>query len=198
MTPAGAALGREVETRRLRRRERRLQQALARKRPGSANRRKAKARLAAHKARMARKRTDVIHKVTAHLAQNHGVVAVEGLDVASMTASARGTAAAPGSNVCQKAGLNRSIMDRGWGEFTRQLRYKLGWTGGRLIEVDPAYSSQTCPTCHAVDAGNRVSREAFVCTVCGHAGHADVVAARGWRGLVHGVTRGARVARART
>ena len=177
MTSDGIALGRETESERMRLRERRLAQALARKQTGSSNRGKARKRLAAHKARMARRRSDAIHKVTTHLAQNHGAVVVEDLPVASMTASAAGTVETPGRQVLQKAGLNRSILDKGWGEFTWQLRYKLGWTGGQLIKVPRAYTNQTCPDCGTVDAASRVSRDRFVCTACGHADHADLVAA---------------------
>jgi putative transposase len=29
-----------------------------------------------------------------------------------------------------KSGLNKSILDQGWGEFRRQLEYKQVWLGG--------------------------------------------------------------------
>ena len=44
-----------------------------------------------------------------------------------MTASAKGTREEPGRNVTQKAGLNRTILDKSWGELRRQLAYKLAW-----------------------------------------------------------------------
>ncbi|MDJ0531710.1 MAG: hypothetical protein QNJ70_04295 [Xenococcaceae cyanobacterium MO_207.B15] len=37
----------------------------------------------------------------------------------------------PGKNVKQKSGLNRAILDQSWGEFIRQLEYKLTWNGGQ-------------------------------------------------------------------
>ena len=69
-------------------------------------------------------------------------------------------------------------LDKGWGEFVRQLEYKLGWTAGKLIKVDPAYTSQTCPACGVVDPASRITRDCFVCRSCGHADHADVVGAK--------------------
>ena len=42
-----------------------------------------------------------------------------------MSKSAAGTAENPGKNVAQKSGLNKAILDQGWGEFRRQLDYKL-------------------------------------------------------------------------
>ena len=40
-------------------------------------------------------------------------------------------------NVKAKSGLNRSILDQGWGEFAKQLGYKLDWNGGELLKVSP-------------------------------------------------------------
>ncbi|MHB1512885.1 MAG: RNA-guided endonuclease InsQ/TnpB family protein [Acidiferrobacter sp.] len=95
-----------------------------------------------------------------------------------MTGSARGTVEQPGRKVRQKAGLNTSILDQGWGMLTQMLGYKLRWAGGRLLLVDPAYTSQICSVCGAVDAGNRPTQAVFRCRHCGHEDHADVNAAQ--------------------
>ena len=65
--------------------------------------------IAALKALEARRRLDFTHKLTADLAKNHGWVGIENLRVKSMSASAKGTVGNPGTNVAQKAGLNREI-----------------------------------------------------------------------------------------
>jgi putative transposase len=83
----------------------------------------------------------------------------------------------PGKNVRQKAGLNRAILDQGWGMFGRLLGYKLADRGGRLIEVPAAYSSQTCAECGIVDACSRINQSRFVCVSCGHTANADTNAA---------------------
>lgn len=176
-TAKGEMLGHIVETGRMLERERRLRRALARCTPGSSNRQKAKRRLADHRSKMARRKADMIHQITSRLVKNHDWIAIEALAVRSMTASAKGTAEAPGRNVAQKAGLNRAILDRGWGELRRQLGYKLAWKGGTLIEVPAAYSSQECSACHQIDAASRRG-QAFACTACGHLEHADTNAAR--------------------
>ena len=49
------------------------------------------------------------------LARRFDLIRIEDLDVRAMTRSARGTAAQPGRNVRQKAGLNRAILANGWG-----------------------------------------------------------------------------------
>ena len=47
-----------------------------------------------------------------------------------------------------------------------------------LVKVNPAYTSQTCPSCGYVSRKNRVGVQ-FRCRGCGKKGHADVVGARG-------------------
>ena len=94
-----------------------------------------------------------------------------------MSSSAKGSIENPGKNVKQKSGLNRSILDQGWGEFRRQLQYKLAWNGGLLLAVSPHHTSQTCPCCAFVSKENRLSQAHFSCIHCGYKNHADVVGA---------------------
>ncbi len=173
----GRRFGCVIEGPRERSRQRRLARSLSRKCRGSKRRQKARLRLLAHKSRMARRRRDMIHKITTDIAKNHRVVVIEKLRVLAMTASAHGTAEAPGRNVAQKAGLNRAILDVGWGEIRRQLAYKLAWRGGLLLEVAARDTSRSCAACGHVDAASRASRDMFRCTACGHEDDADVNAA---------------------
>jgi IS605 OrfB family transposase len=53
------------------------------------------------------------------------------------------------------------------------LAYKAQAAGVAFVEVDPAYTSQTCSTCGWVDKHNRRSQAAFECGRCGFVGHAD-------------------------
>src|SRR5258708_4321425 len=80
--------------------------------------------------------------------------------------------------VRQKAGLNRAILDSGWGLFGIAAGYKLEERGGKLVSVHPAYSSQTCPTCSHVHKDNRKTQSEFKCVKCGHTENADVTAAK--------------------
>jgi putative transposase len=154
------------------------QRAVARRQKGSRNRLKAIRKVARLRARQARRRLDAAHKVTATIAKSHGVIVLEDLKVANMTASARGTVENPGRNVRQKAGLNRSLLDVAPGMIRRMLEYKAPWYGSRVIVVDPAYTSQQCSACGAVDVASRISRSQFVCTSCGVIADADVNAAQ--------------------
>ena len=132
------------------------------------------AEIAKLNARPARRRLDFTHKLTTDLAKNHGWVGIEDLRVSSMTASAKGTVEAPGSNVRQKAGLNRAILDNAPHERRRQLQYKALAYGSELRLVPAPYTSQMCSACGVVDKKSRpgCGRE-FACTACGHTDHAD-------------------------
>ncbi|MBR2655045.1 MAG: transposase [Loktanella sp.] len=98
---------------------------------------------------------------------------LENLATRHMTRSAKGTMASPGTNVRQKAGLNRSILNQGWFGFETVLAYKVEERGGHLCKVDPRYTPQTCPACEAVDRENCESQAPFCCHTCGFRAHAD-------------------------
>ncbi|WBB64015.1 transposase [Streptomyces sp. WMMC500] len=155
-----------------------LQRRLARCRRGSNRRRKVSSAFARLKARDADRRRDWVEKTTTRLAAGFDVIGIEDLDVRGMTASAKGTVEAPGSQVRQKAGLNRGILRSAWGAFAARLEDK---APGRVVRVDPAYTSQCCSACGMVDREARESQAVFRCRACGHTDNADVNAARNIR-----------------
>jgi putative transposase len=53
------------------------------------------------------------------------------------------------------------------------LSYKAQRAGVVLVQVDPAYTSQTCNSCGHVDKRNRRSQAVFHCGRCDFVGHAD-------------------------
>jgi putative transposase len=135
-------------------------------------------------------RKDQIHKASRAISKNHAIVIKEDLRVVNMTISAKGTIEEPGKNVAAKSGLNRRIQDQGWGEFDRQLAYKLAWLGGKLLRVDPRNTSRKCNACGHISKENRLTQESFLCVECGHAANADTNAAKniegraGWARIV--------------
>lgn len=122
-------------------------------------------------------RADFLHKTSTDISKNHAMIVIEDLNVSAMSKSARGTVDQPGKQVRQKSGLNRSILDQGWGEFRRQLEYKQNWLGGWVMAVPAHHTSQTCPCCGHVSKENRLTQSSFVCVECGFAENADVVGA---------------------
>ena len=177
---------RAPSTRRLEARLKRYSRRMARQKRGSRRRERTRARLAKTTRRIAMVRRNWQHQASRRIADAAHTVCIEDLNTKGMTRSAKGTAEAPGRNVKAKAGLNRVILATGWGDLRRMLEYK----AGRVIAVDPAYTSQTCAACGAVDAANRPSQAIFACVHCGHADHADLNASVNIRrrglALLHG------------
>lgn len=155
----------------------RLQRKLARQVKFLRNWKKTRRRINGLYARMADIRQDFVQKLSTTVSQHHATVALEDLRIVNMTASAKGTAERPGTQVRQKAGLNRAILEMGWGQFVTLLDYELAARGGQLIRVPAAYSSQECPRCGHTTQANRPTRERFRCMECGYEKMADVKAA---------------------
>ena len=156
---------------------RKAQQAMSRKVRFSRNWKKAKARIQRIQTHIGSARPDYLHKTSAAISKNHALVCVEDLQVRNMSKSAAGTTDTPGRNVRAKSGLNKAILDQGWGEFRRQLDYKLAWNGGHLIAVPPKNTSRTCPCCGHISADNRQTQATFECVECGFKENADLVGA---------------------
>ncbi|WP_106379815.1 RNA-guided endonuclease InsQ/TnpB family protein [Escherichia coli] len=165
----------------------RLQRQLSRKVKFSNNWQKQKRKIQCLHSRIANIRRDYLHKVTTTVSKNHAMIVIEDLKVSNMSKSAAGTVSQPGRNVRAKSGLNRSILDQGWYEMRRQLEYKQLWSGGQLLAVPPAYTSQRCACCGHTAKENRLSQSQFRCQVCGYTANADVNGARNILAAGHAV-----------
>jgi putative transposase len=153
------------------------QRRMARKTKFSNNWKKAKGRVQRIHSSIANARNDFLHKASTQISKNHAMVCIEDLQVRNMSKSASGTLEAPGRKVAQKKGLNKAILDQGWGEFRRQLEYKTRWNGGAFVAVPAAYTSQTCPCCGHISRENRQTQALFACVSCGYENNADHVGA---------------------
>jgi putative transposase len=151
----------------------RLHRQVSRKRKGSGRWRRAVERLAKRKRHLSARRRDAAHKATTRIAKMHSLVVVEDLHLRAMSASAKGSAAAPGRNVAAKAGLNRSILAQAHRETRQMLAYKCLRHGGELRAVPAPYTSQKCSCCGHTAPENRPSQALFRCVKCGAQKHAD-------------------------
>ena len=154
-----------------------LQRQLKNKLKFSRNWQKLNAKISKLHYRIANVRRDFLHKISTDICKNHAMIYVEDLQVSAMAKSAKGTTEAHGTNVKQKSGLNRAILDQSWSEFRRQLDYKSQWLGGFLVAVPPQNTSRTCPCCGNTAKENRQTQADFECVECGYAENADVVGA---------------------
>ena len=153
------------------------QRQFSRKKKFSKNWLKAKCKITQLHTDIANARLDFLHKTSTIISKNHAMIFVEDLQVSNMSKSSKGTVESPGKKVKQKSGLNRSILDQGWGEFRRQLEYKSNWTGGECMAVPPKNTSRTCPCCRHISGDNRKTQSMFLCVECGYTNNADVVGA---------------------
>jgi putative transposase len=144
-------------------------------------------RVAGLHAKIRRQRLDHHHKTTLKLVREHDVIACEKLNTAGMTRSPapkpdpdQAGAFLP-NGAAAKAGLNRSILDAGWGQFLRILANKAESAGRLVIPVDARNTSRTCPPeiggCGHTAKENRVTQAKFECVKCGLVENADRVGA---------------------
>ena len=154
-----------------------LQRQLKNKIKFSKNWQKLQAKIAKLHHKIANCRKDFLHKISSTISKNHAMIYIEDLQVSNMSKSAKGTVEQPGTNVAQKSGLNRAILDQSWYEFRRQIDYKSQWQGGVLVAVPPHNTSRTCPCCGYTDKENRPTQSKFECVECGYRNNADVVGA---------------------
>ena len=146
----------------------RLQRWTSRKVKNSGKRRKAVLRLAKGHRKVERQRTDFLHNLSHDLARCD--VVFEKLNVAGML-----------KNHC----LAKSIADASWSRLVEMTIYKAEEAGGRVVLVDPKYTSQECSVCHK-RVKTLLKDRVFHCPNCGLIICRDVNAAR----VILGVGRG--------
>ena len=137
------------------------QRLLARKAKGSNRRAKAKLQVQKVYQKITNIKLDTIHKFTATIAKNHGVVVVEDLSVKGMAKS-------------KIKGIRKGIHDSAMSEILRQLMYKCN----NYIEVDRFFpSSKTCSNCGNVKTDLTLSDRTYLCHSCGFSIDRDLNAA---------------------
>ncbi|MFI8182550.1 transposase [Actinacidiphila glaucinigra] len=138
-------------------------------------------------AKVRRKRLDFHHKTARALISDNDVIAHELLKTTGMTKSPapkpdpENDGAFLANGAAAKSGLNKSILDAGWGQFLVILANKAESAGRLVIPVDPRNTSRRCPPslggCGHIAKENRVTQAKFQCTACGLTAHADHVGA---------------------
>jgi len=164
-----------------------LQRGLAKKVKFSENWKKQNRKIQKLHSHIANIRHDYLHKITTRISKNHAMIACEDLKVANMSKSASGSVENKGRHVKAKSGLNKSILDQGWGMMVDMLEYKQHWQGGLLIKVNPRYTSQTCSECQHIAVDNRQTQSKFECVKCMYVANADFNAARNILAAGHAV-----------
>ncbi len=76
----------------------------------------------------------------------------------------------------QSKGISRRVSNYHRSSLKERLEFKASVIGFDRKQVNPAYTSQTCPDCGYLDKNNR-NGDKFQCLNCGYAEHADRVGA---------------------
>lgn len=82
-------------------------------------------------AKIANRRKDFLHKVSARIAKDYALIVVGDVNAKQLA----------------QTNLAKSVLDAGWSSFKTMLSYKALMHGGRMIEADERYTTQTCSVC---------------------------------------------------
>jgi putative transposase len=133
---------------------------------GNAQRAHKTKRARAIHAKVANRRKDFLHKASAKIAKEHGLIVIG--DVSSKK--------------LVQTNLAKSVFDAGWSGFKRMLSYKAIRHGGSMLEVSERYSSQVCSECGSLPASRPrgiadLGKRTWRCDDCGSDHDRDVNAA---------------------
>lgn len=136
----------------------------AEKQISTAQRAKNKKQIKNLHAKVKNRRKDSLHKFSKQIADNNKIVVVGNVS----------------SNKLAKTKMAKSVYDAGWYILKTFLEYKVIARSGKFIEVNEAYSSQTCSCCGSISGPKGLAglgvRE-WVCPDCGTNHDRDINAA---------------------
>ena len=141
--------------------------------------------------KVTRHRVDWLHQTTSNIVSGNSLVGGEQLNVKGMTgktkkrtsllsgSASRRTRARTGKRTRQKAGLNRSILEVGFGMIGQMLSYKLAEAGGFYVEspTRTLKPTQRCAKCWELTPKSLADR-VHTCSHCSHIEDRDVNAAQ--------------------
>ena len=157
------------------------QRAISRKQKGSKNKIKSIKKLAKQQHKIAQHRDGYNWQVASTIIKTADVIGREDLNIKNMVKRAKpkhdGKGGYKRNGASQKTGLNRVILDAGWGDIFNKIAWLALKAGKPVVAVPARHSSQECPKCGHIDKVNREG-EKFLCTKCHHTEHADTKGSR--------------------
>lgn len=153
----------------------RRQQSCSHKKRGSHRRKKAGRLVGKAHRKIANQRKDFHQKESRKLVNRYQVLIFEDIQTANLTKKPAPKQDENGkylpNGAAAKGGLNKSILDAGWGQFVALCTSKAEGAGRTLIKVSPRFTSQICSQCgqvrkkelserwHSCDCGAELDRD---------------------------------------
>ena len=164
----------------------RYQRWMSRQQKVSKRRKKSKKKIAKIYGKQVAIRDNFCHQTSRKLVNKKEieVIAFEALPTNKMTRKPKAKPDGKGgwlkNKAKAKAGLNRSILSKGWYKLESYTIYKARRAGKLVVKVPAPYTSQECADCGHTHPDNRKTQATFRCQnlSCGHSDHADRNAAR--------------------
>jgi putative transposase len=149
-------------------------QKINRRKPRSHRRNRAKKELSRLYRKVRNRRRDFHHKESRKLVNQYRVIVFEDLQITNLTATPKPkqdeeTGAYLPNGAAAKAGLNKSILDAGWGSFVHLCASKAEKrkeAGGTVVKVPPHHTSQLCHRCGTI-VPKDLSVRWHSCPACG-------------------------------
>jgi putative transposase len=123
-------------------------------------------RVRAIHAKIANRRKDFLHKASARLAKEYGLIVIGDVSPSRLA----------------KTRMAKSVLDAGWASLKHQLSYKSIRNGGSVLQVSEAWTTQTCSACGTIPTSRPqgiagLSDRMWCCDDCGTVHDRDVNAA---------------------
>jgi putative transposase len=101
------------------------------------------------------RRGDFLHQQSRKLVEQYGILVFEDLRIANMTRAPKpkldeATGQYLHNGALAKGGLNKSILDAGWGQFIQLCSRKAEEAGGKVVCIPPRDTSQECSGCKRI------------------------------------------------
>ena len=140
------------------------QKSLSRKSKFSANYNKQRKKIAIIHEKISNQRQDFAHKLSFKIIDENQTIYLEDLNVKGMIRNRH---------------LSKSISDAGWGEFTRQIKYKSIWRDKELVQIGRfEASSKICNICDWKNKDLKLSQRKWLCKECRTFHDRDINAAK--------------------
>jgi len=157
----------------------RYQRRLAKQKKGSKRRYKTKQKISRCHQKISNIRKDFSHKTSRKIVDSpeNKIIVLEDLRTKNMTAKPKAKQTDTGkwekNGANAKAGLNKSILDKGWHQLESFIKYKSYRAGKAWFKVPAYQTTQECAACSHTHPNNRKSQSRFQCESCGHTDNAD-------------------------